>query len=130
MSEIVVKHYYSVPHALVKKQLEARITAPTVECYYNGQRVASHIRSPLKGRHTSVAEHMPEAHRQYAQWTPERIIAWAEKTGPATAGVILGILQRHAHPQQGFRATLGILRQGLDRQALDGADEWKRRMQA
>jgi transposase len=108
----VAGHYYSVPHALVKRQLEARISEHTVECFYQGQRVASHVRSQLKGRHTTVAEHMPEAHRQYAQWTPERIIAWAEKTGPATASVIQGILERRAHPQQGFRAALGILRLG------------------
>jgi transposase len=108
----VAGHYYSVPHALVKKVLEARISEHTVECFYRGQRVASHVRSPLKGRHTTVAEHMPEAHRQYAQWTPERIIRWAEKSGPATAGVIQTILQRRAHPQQGFRSALGILRLG------------------
>lgn len=105
-------HYYSVPHALVKKTLEARIGAHTVECFHRGERVASHSRSPLKGRHTTLAEHMPEAHRHYAQWTPERIIRWAEKTGPATAGLIQTLLQRRAHPQQGFRAALGILRLG------------------
>ena len=108
----VAGHYYSVPDALVKRQLEARITEHTVECFYKGQRVASHVRSQLKGRHTTVAEHMPEAHRQYAQWTPERILRWAEKTGPATAAVIQGILERRAHPQQGFRSALGILRLG------------------
>lgn len=105
-------HYYSVPHALVKKTLEARIGAHTVECFHRGERVASHSRSPLKGRHTTLAEHMPEAHRHYAQWTPERIIRWAEKTGPATAGLIQTLLQRRAHPQQGFRSALGILRLG------------------
>jgi transposase len=108
----VAGHYYSVPHALVKKALEARIGEHTVECFYQGQRVASHPRSQLKGRHTTLAEHMPEAHRQYAQWTPERIIRWAEKTGPATAGLIQTILQRRVHPQQGFRSALGILRLG------------------
>ena len=108
----VAGHYYSVPHALVKKTLEARISQHTVECFYRGQRVASHVRSPLKGRHTTVAEHMPASHRQYAEWTPERIIRWAEKSGPATAGVIQSILQRRAHPQQGFRSALGILRLG------------------
>jgi transposase len=108
----VAGHYYSVPHALVKKVLEARVGAHTVECFYRGQRVASHLRSPLKGRHTTVAEHMPEAHRQYAQWTPERIIRWAEQSGPATAGVIQTILERRAHPQQGFRSALGLLRLG------------------
>jgi len=108
----VAGHYYSVPHALVKRQLEARITEHTVECFYQGRRVASHLRSPLKGRHTTVAEHMPASHRQYAQWSPERIIRWAEQSGPATAGVIQTILERRAHPQQGFRSALGILRLG------------------
>jgi transposase len=105
-------HYYSVPYALVRKKLEARFSARTVECFLKGQRVASHPRSYLKGHHTTVAEHMPESHRQYAEWTPERLIGWAEKTGPATASVVRTILQRRTHPQQGFRACLGILRLG------------------
>ena len=37
------RHYYSVPHALVGKQLHARYTAHTVECLHRGQRVASHV---------------------------------------------------------------------------------------
>jgi len=105
-------HYYSVPYQLVRKALQARYTERTVECFHHGQRVASHIRSRLKGRHTTVAEHMPTSHRQYAEWTPQRIIAWGEKTGSATAGVIQTILERGAHPQQGFRSCLGILRLG------------------
>ncbi len=105
-------HYYSAPYALVRKSLEARYTEHTVECFHKGQRVASHVRSHLKGRHTTVAEHMPTSHRQYAEWTPQRLIRWAEKTGPATAGVIQSILQSRAHPQLGFRACLGILRMG------------------
>jgi transposase len=105
-------HYYSVPYQLVRKSLDARYTARTVECFHKGQRVASHIRSLLKGHHTTVAEHMPKSHREYAQWTPQRLIRWAEKTGPATAGVVQSILARRAHPQQGFRSCLGILRLG------------------
>jgi transposase len=105
-------HYYSVPYPLVRKQLEARFTARTVECFYKGQRVASHLRSPLKGRHTTVGEHMPASHRHYAEWTPQRLIRWAEKTGPATAAVIQTIIERRVHPQQGFRSCLGILRLG------------------
>ena len=60
----VERHYYSVPHALVGRQLDARITANTVECIYRGQRVASHGRSELIGRHTTADEHMPEKHRR------------------------------------------------------------------
>jgi transposase len=103
-------HYYSVPYALVKQQLEARLTERTVEVFHKGQRVASHIRLAAKGRHTTTPEHMPKAHREYAEWTPQRLVHWAEQTGPATAGVIGHILAHRPHPQQGFRSCLGILR--------------------
>jgi len=105
-------HYYSVPYALVKQALEVRLTDKTVECFHKGQRVASHLRSHLKGRHTTVAEHMPKAHREYAQWTPQRLVQWAEKTGPATAAVVAHILAHRPHPQQGFRSCLGVMRLG------------------
>ena len=105
-------HYYSVPYQLVKKQLEVRLTARTVECFHANQRVASHLRSMHKGRHSTQAEHMPKSHREHAEWTPQRLIRWAEQTGPNTAGVISHILERRIHPQQGYRACLGILRLG------------------
>jgi transposase len=105
-------HYYSVPYRLVRKQLEARFTERTVECFHKGQRVASHVRSRLKGHHTTVAEHMPTSHRQYAEWTPQRLIRWAEKSGPATASTVRTILERRTHPQQGFRSCLGVMRLG------------------
>jgi len=105
-------HYYSVPYQLVRKALEARYSERTVECFHKGQRVASHPRSHLKGRHTTLPEHMPAAHRSYAEWTPQRLIRWAEKTGPATASMVQTILERRVHPQQGFRSCLGIMRLG------------------
>ena len=105
-------HYYSVPHALVRRQLDVRLTATTVECLYRGRRVASHPRSSLKRRHTTADEHMPEKHRQMGQWTPERFVRWAEKTGPNTAELIRTVLGSRRHPQQAFRSCLGILRLG------------------
>ena len=103
-------HYYSVPHALIRRQLDVRLTATTVECLYRGQRVASHVRSSRKGHHTTVDEHMPEKHRRMGQWTPERFIRWAEKIGPNTAALITSVLDSRRHPQQAFRSCLGILR--------------------
>jgi len=105
-------HYYSVPYNLVKQQLEARLSAQVVEIFHKGTRVASHQRSPHKGRHTTVATHMPKAHRHYAEWTPQRLIAWAAKAGEATAKVVETILASRPHPQQGFRACLGLMRLG------------------
>jgi transposase len=97
---------------LVKQTLEARITENTIELFHKGQRVASHVRSRAKGQHTTLCEHMPKAHQAYAGWSPQRLVQWAEKTGPATAAVIHHILRTRPHPQQGFRSCLGILRLG------------------
>lgn len=105
-------HYYSVPHALVRQRVDVRLTATTVEVFHKGKRVASHFRTPHKGRHTTVKEHMPKAHQQYLEWTPQRILRWAGKTGPATAEVVEHILSSRPHPEQGYRSCLGILRLG------------------
>ena len=66
-------HYYSVPYALIKREVEVRITRNTIECFHRGNRVASHRRSHHKGRHTTVSAHMPESHRQAGEWSPERL---------------------------------------------------------
>lgn len=108
----VDKHYYSVPYQLVKEQLDARVSANTVELLYKGKRVASHRRSRQAGRHTTVTAHMPKAHRDYAEWTPERLVRWATETGRATAKLVETILTSRPHPQHGYRACLGILRLG------------------
>jgi transposase len=104
--------YYSVPYQLVKTELEARITAHIVELFHRGQRVASHRPAARAGHYTTVTEHMPRPHREYAAWTPQRLVTWAQKTGPATAELIGRILTSRRHPQQGFRSCLGILRLG------------------
>ena len=103
-------HYYSVPYTLIKQTLDARLTQQTIEFFHHGQRVASHPRSWQKGRHTTLKPHMPEAHRKYGDWSPQRFQQWANKIGPATVQVITAILTSRQHPQQGYRACLGILR--------------------
>lgn len=108
----VDKHYYSVPYTLVKKQLDIRITSQTVECFYRGKRIASHGRSYLKGRHTTQPEHMPEKHRRYAEWTPERVQQWAAKTGPETEAVVIRIMSSRKYPEQAYRSCLGIMSLG------------------
>ncbi|MGH7273174.1 MAG: IS21 family transposase, partial [Nitrospiria bacterium] len=105
-------HYYSVPYTLVHEQLDVRLTDTTVEIFHKGKRVASHPRSFQKGRHNTLAEHMPQSHQRYLEWSPSRLIHWAEKVGLATAQVVQTILSSRLHPEQGFRACLGILRLG------------------
>jgi transposase len=105
-------HYYSVPYTLVQQQLDVRLTPHVVELLSKGKRVVSHRRSHLKGHHTTVAAHMPKAHRHYAEWTPQRLLAWAARSGAATSRVVETILASRPHPQQGFRSCLGIMRLG------------------
>jgi transposase len=107
-------HYYSVPYRLIRSQVEARLTARAVELFHKGERVAVHLRGAGRGRHTTLPEHMPSAHRRHAEWTIERIERTAARIGPGTAGLIATILTSRPHPEQGYRACLGILR--LERQ--------------
>lgn len=81
---VVDWQFYSVPHSLRHEQLEARLTQTTVEMVNNRSRVWAHRRSSVRGGFTTVAEHMPSADRAQVEWTPTRILAWAEKLGPAT----------------------------------------------
>jgi transposase len=103
-------HYYSVPYQLKSEKLQVRLSAYTVEAFRKGQRVASHIRSFVPHQHTTLKEHMPPAHRKYSEWSPDRFIRWAEKTGPHTARLVKTIIESRAHPEQGYRSCLGILR--------------------
>src|SRR5581483_9586800 len=91
------RHYYSVPYQLVGQLLEARFTATTIEIFHRGVRVASH-------------PHSPKSHQAHLEWTPSRLIHWAESVGPATAQIVRTILETKPHPEMGYRACLGILR--------------------
>lgn len=106
------KHHYSVPHQLAKIQLDARITAATIELFHKGTRVASHAKSSRKGGHTTIKEHMPPAHQAQAGMTREKLLAQAERIGPAATKFVAEVIDRRAHEQQAFRSILGVLRLG------------------
>ncbi len=103
-------HYYSVPFTLRHEQLDLRATSSTVEIFRKGERVASHLRSSLRGRHTTVPEHMPKSHQAHLEWSPERIARWAQTIGPDTRALVEAIFADRPHPEQGYRSCLGILR--------------------
>lgn len=117
------RHYYSVPFRLIHEVLDVRLTATTMEAFHKGERVAAHARSYVVGAHTTLKEHMPPEHRHYAEWTPSRILAWAGKTGPATAALADKIMASKTFPEQGYRACLGIIRLGqrYGAERLEGA---------
>ena len=107
-------HYYSVPHRLVGQKVELRITATTLEVLHGQARVAAHALNARKGAHTTTPEHMPASHREHLQWTPAKLIAWAERIGAATAAVVRWQMEHRAHPEQGYRSCLGLMRLGRE----------------
>lgn len=103
-------HFYSVPNALVRQEIAVRLTTGSVECFVRGKRVAVHPRSYRVGVHSTIAEHMPASHRAHAQWSPGRMLNWATTIGPRTGDVVRYQLESRPHPEQGYRACLGIMR--------------------
>lgn len=104
------RHYYSVPYRFARDAVEVRLTGRTVEVFAKGERIAAHLRASGNGKHTTVPEHMPSSHRRYADWTIDRIRRDAAAIGPSTAMLCELILEQRSHPEQGFRACLGIVR--------------------
>ena len=105
----VKEHIYSVPFRFLREELDVRLTVTTLEAFQRGERIAAHVRSYKPGGQTILDEHRPPEHRKFLEWTSERIIAWAAKTGPSTAAVVERIMAARRHPEEGFRACRGII---------------------
>ena len=103
------KHYYSVPHPLVKQAVEVQASSTTVAVYHHGTRIASHPRSPRQGGHSTCPEHMPESHRSLHEWSPARFLAWAGDIGVETREVVSHLLQEPRHREQSYRRILALL---------------------
>jgi len=102
-------HYYSVPHRLVGTKLDVRVTGALLECFAANQRVAGHALSAVHGGFTTIPEHMPASHRAHLEWTPAKLIAWGERIGVSAAAVVTWQMTHRPHPEQGYRACLGLL---------------------
>lgn len=114
-------HWYSVPYRLVGEQVWVRIGERTIEVFHRDKRMAAHAKvaqakaatascTPGIHRHTTTPDHMPASHRRYAEWTPEKLVRQAKAIGPSTSALIAIILRDKPHPEQGFRASIGILK--------------------
>jgi transposase len=101
---------YSVPYNLVHETVEIRSTATTVEILHKGVRVASHLRSRGRGQTLTDNEHRPKSHRAHLEWTPSRMVHWAQTIGPNTSLLFERIMADKPHPEMGYRACLGIIR--------------------
>ena len=101
---------YSVPYNLVHELVEIRSTPTTVEILHKGARVASHLRSRGRAQTVTNEEHRPKSHRAHLEWTPSRMVQWAETIGPHTGRLFERIMTDKPHPEMGYRGCLGIIR--------------------
>ncbi|NEO34491.1 MAG: IS21 family transposase, partial [Symploca sp. SIO3C6] len=103
-------HYYSVPYWYVSRRVNVKITEQVVEMFYEHQRIASHPRSALRYRHSTVDEHMPPKHWEHQRQSKDRFVAWAEHIGPHTQQQVEAIFESREHDEQAFRSIKGIQR--------------------
>lgn len=110
----VLQGFYSVPHRLIGRQVDVRLTHRMIEIFLNHERVAVHHRRGQRGGHSTVKEHMPKAHQRHGGMTPESLITRAARTGYHAAALVERLMRDRPHPEQGYRSALGVL--GLERQ--------------
>ncbi len=103
-------HFYSVPYQYLRQTIEIRATAKTIECILKQKRIASHPRSYLRYRYTTLEEHMPKSHQAQAQYSLDFIYENARKIGDKTVCFMDHLLASRAFPQQAYRACYGLLR--------------------
>jgi transposase len=105
-------HFYSVPYPNTRRVVEIRATSKSVECFYQGHRIASHERSYKRYGYTTLSEHMPKAHQEQAKYSLSYIVNRAKKIGPRTAEFMEHMMKSRPFPQQAYRACYGLLRLG------------------
>lgn len=103
-------HYYSVFYYLVRKQVWIKASEKLIEIFYENKRVAFHVRSRALYKHTTLPEHMPPNHQAVKSWTHGSFVAWSKGVGPETAQYVDTLFAKKEHPEQAFRAILGLQR--------------------
>ena len=102
-------HFFTNKYAINGLFSSAQLHAgdKLIEIYFHHNRIATHVRKYYPGM-TTEPGHMPEQHTQHQQWTPGRLMNWAQSIGPEVLVWVKGQLQRKEHPEQAYRVCLGL----------------------
>ena len=103
------KHYYSVPFRFTGKKVSVKYSSRIVEIYHSNKRIALHPRNRTPYAYSTKTEHRPANHQYVAGWSAERFIRWGNQIAPETGQIIRSVLERKAHPEQGYTSCMGIL---------------------
>jgi transposase len=107
----VEENFYSVPFEYIKRVVDVRLTMRTVEVFYEGSRICSHVRRHGKRNwYTTDKNHMPPDHRHYMEWDGDRFRNWASEIGNSAVKVISAILSTHKIEQQGYRSCMALVK--------------------
>jgi transposase len=103
--------YYSIPYQFAGQIVLVRSTLRVVEVFFNGERIACHVKNTdPRRRFITELSHMPDNHEAVSEWSPQRFISWAAKTGIRTKEYIRSLLESKDHPEQAYRTCMAILR--------------------
>lgn len=102
-------HRYSVPYNLVGSQVDLRLTPDTVEIFKGSKRIYTHPKALVRHGFTTEPTHMPSHHKEFAEWTPERIERWALSIGPNVSRFVAQVMDGKQHPEQAFNSCMGVI---------------------
>ena len=102
-----------MPFDLIGEKVDMRLTSNTVEIFFHGSRVASHVRKQAAQREPIVnPDHMTPEHRKYLNYNTDDFMQWAESVGEKTAKVVSHFLTSGKEPEQGFKACASLTKLG------------------
>lgn len=102
---------YSVPFDLIGEHVDIRVTNETVEVFFHGSRIASHVRH-LKAQTGPIRkmEHMPPEHQKYLSYAPDEFLSWAATIGESTSKVVEYFLTSGKEPEQGYKYCASLMK--------------------
>ena len=110
---------YSVPYEFIGKKVDIRAAKNSIEVFYHGDRIASHVRKMYAPEPIYLPEHMPENHRKFLEYNTESFLNWGKSMGHSTHLVIKHFLFMHKVEQQGYKSCASLMkladRYGTDR---------------
>ncbi|OFT86462.1 IS21 family transposase [Corynebacterium sp. HMSC29G08] len=104
---------YSVPHQLVGRTVDVRITGQVLTVFDQGTTVATHRVSHKRGAYVTDYEHIPSGmDSTRGLWTSDYFYREAQKIGPATRKVIEELIAAKAIPAQAYQSCRNVLSMG------------------
>jgi hypothetical protein len=102
------KNYYGVPYRYIGKQIELRYDTRTLETYYLGRRIATHITSQAKGHYVTEPNHLSSNNQAYTKWYPECFSKIAAGHGKDIQAYIDELIDQRTYPELAYKQVQGI----------------------